>query len=230
MMRLHFTVEGQTEQAFVSQLLVPHLAGRLVLVGKPRLTALCKKKGRVHRGGVRKYEPLKNDIGRWLKEDQAPSVRFTTMIDLYALPKDFPGYAQAAALADPYDRVGSLEKSLAEDIGDRRFIPYIQLHEFESLLLTAPEKFGSYYPRHDKAIDGLQAECSAVDSPEKIDDGQETAPSKRIGKHIPEYPRAKPTAGPIVAAEIGLDKMRAACPHFAQWLETLENLDAVRRG
>ena len=56
---------------------------------------------------------------------------FTTMFDLYALPDDFPGYEAAKAIGEPYARVAALETAFAEAINDSRFIPYIQLHEFE---------------------------------------------------------------------------------------------------
>lgn len=62
---------------------------------------------------------------------------FTTMFDLYALPDDFPGYETAKAIGEPYVRVAALETAFAEAINDGRFIPYIQLHEFEALLFAA---------------------------------------------------------------------------------------------
>ena len=60
------------------------------------------------------------------------------MFDLYALPADFPGYAEARREVDPYGKVRILEDALGNDIADRRFIPYIQLHEFEALILADP--------------------------------------------------------------------------------------------
>ena len=59
------------------------------------------------------------------------------MIDLYALPKDFPGRsAQPRNPADPTPYVETLERAFGDDVGDRRFVPYIQLHEFEALLFA----------------------------------------------------------------------------------------------
>jgi len=153
MRRLNVTAEGKTEQQFVVQVLRPHLRKCGVYVAKPRLTAIGKKKGRVHRGGMARYHAVRNDIGRWLKEDQNQDVCFTTMVDLYGLPNDFPGYDEAVAISDPYGRVKKLEIALEEDIGDRRFIPYIQLHEFEALLLSDPTAFGCYYEGYDRTIE-----------------------------------------------------------------------------
>jgi hypothetical protein len=187
---------------------------------------LGKKRGHVHRGGVVRYLPFKNDIVRWLKQDWQSDARFTTMIDLYGLPTDFPGYDEARKISDCYQRVGKLEEALKADIGDGRLIPYIQLHEFEALLLSSPETFTCYsqYSQMKSQVERLSKLCAQYGTPERIDDGEQTAPSKRIGTEIPGYLRAKPSAGPIIAAAIGIAAMRAKCPHFDQWLRGLEQL------
>jgi len=59
-------------------------------------------------------------------------------------------------------------------------------------------------------------------NPELIDDGPETAPSKRILREIPEYDKA--TAGVSVAAHIGLPTLRKKCRHFDEWVTQLESL------
>ncbi len=56
------------------------------------------------------------------------------MFDLYGLPRDFPGQKESRRLTDPYQKAAILEKELAQDIEDNRFTPYIQLHEFETLI------------------------------------------------------------------------------------------------
>jgi hypothetical protein len=147
------------------------------------------------------------------------------MIDFYGLPSDFPGYEQAQAANDPYARVTILERAFAEDIHSQRFIPYIQLHEFEALLLTDHTKLCDYYG--EERLDDLKSldDAIAVEAnPELIDDGENSAPSKRISACIPEYGRAKPTVGPIVAEEIGLITLRKSCRHFNEWIKKLERL------
>jgi hypothetical protein len=63
--------------------------------------------------------PMKNDITRFLKQEKAPDVFFTTMIDLYAIHPDFPGLAESESMRqDPLQRVEFLEQRFAEDIGD----------------------------------------------------------------------------------------------------------------
>jgi hypothetical protein len=59
-------------------------------------------------------------------------------------------------------------------------------------------------------------------SPEHIDEGDQTAPSKRIQSVLPEY--QKVAAGVVVAEAIGIEAMRRECKHFAAWMEKLESL------
>lgn len=223
MIRLHFVVEGQTEETFVNRTLVPHLA-RLSVISDARCVATSRKRGVKHRGGGNSYEQVKNDIARWMREDRNADARFTTMLDLYALPTDFPGYESASRLQDPRQRVEALESALKEDIGGWRFIPYIQLHEFEALLLSAPQKLAAQFHDSEAGIRRLADMASRYSSPEMIDDGTETAPSKRIIAELPEHSGRKASAGPIVANNIGLDALRFRCEHFGEWLTELERL------
>jgi hypothetical protein len=226
MARLYLFAEGETEAVFADTLLKPHLANHGVYLHPPTLIAHARRSGRVHRGGGRNYEPMKNDILRFLAQEKASDVFFTTMIDLYALPARFPGRDEAEGLrTDPFQRVEFLERALAEDIKDlRRFIPYIQLHEFEAILFSGPVWFRYSYEHDESAIAELQAIANRYTTPELIDDDPHTAPSKRIIAQIPAYEAAKATVGPEVAALIGLETIRAKCPHFHAWLSRLEKL------
>ena len=222
--RLNLIVEGQTEEIFVDNLLVPHLGAYSVWASAR--CVMTKRTARAkYSGGIPNYAKAKNDILNWLREDRGADARFTTMFDLYGLPNGFPGYEDAARLNSPYDRVGTLEDALREDISDCRFIPYIQLHEFEALLLSDPGKFDVHFLNDDAGIRNLAQLVSAYESPELIDMGTETSPSNRIIKEIPRYEKQKPLAGPRVAGAIGLPAIRAKCRHFAEWLDELEKLE-----
>jgi hypothetical protein len=225
MARLYLFAEGQTEQTFADILIKPQLAQYGVFMHNPILIAHAKKKGQVHRGGGRKYMPMKNDIMRFLSQDKASDVFFTTMIDLYAIHPDFPGLAESASLCpDPLQRVKFLEQRFAEDIGDHRFIPYIQLHEYEAYLFSDPTCFEYLDAGRKKELQVLQSIANQYDTPELINDGAQTAPSKRITAQFPDYERAKATFGPQLAEHIGLQVIRSKCVHFNQWLSQLEAL------
>ena len=222
MISVCITVEGRTELHFVKQILSAHLGrhgimpeSRCVLSGRDNSTA------REFRGGLTKYHKARKDILNWIKCRIDSTCYFATMFDYYALPHDFPGYEKAQAVTAPYERVAILEQALADDINHPRFIPYIQLHEFEALLLAAPRQLNWEYLEHDKAIANL-VKMAEGKNPELINDGHETAPSKRILKEIPEFDKA--TSGVAVAKEIGLPKLREQCLHFDEWITKLEQL------
>lgn len=220
--RLHVTGEGQTEEAFVRYILTPHLSQFHVYTdARCVLTSKDKKKCKEYRGGLISYQKAKADICAWIKEDNNSECRFTTMFDLYALSEDFPQFNEAARQLDPYQKVHILEKALADDIGDRRFVPYIQLHEFETLILADPQKLEWEYLEHDDPIQKLLEMVKGC-NPELINDGRETAPSKRLLNNIPEYDKV--TCGVSVVGKIGLSTLRERCTHFREWLEKLESL------
>ncbi len=225
MARLYLFAEGPTELAFADAVLKPHLVNFGVFLHPPVLIAHARKKGRVHRGGGRNYAPMKNDIQRFLLQEKGGDVFFTTMIDLYAIHADFPGLAEAEKLRHmPDKRVEALEVEFAKDIHDDRFAPYIQLHEFEAYLFSDPTWFRYFYDHHEKQIAALKAIAEGYNTPEMIDDGPHSAPSKRIISELPDYGDAKSAVGPQVAELIGLKVIREKCPHFAAWLSRLENL------
>lgn len=225
MARLYLFAEGQTEQAFADTVLKPYLAKFGVYMHPPVLIAHAKKKGTIHRGGGRRYLPMRKDILRFLAQEKHGDVFFTTMIDLYAIPTDFPQLEQAHGLRHmPYERVEMLERAFAQDIGDPRFVPYIQLHEYEAYLFSDPSCFRYFYAHHERQIAALQAIANGFDTPERIDDGPETAPSKRIIAELPDYGDAKSVVGPQVAELIGLALIQDKCPHFSSWLKKLASL------
>ena len=225
MKRLYLTVEGQTEQAFAVEVLQPHLSTFNVFVTKPRLTGPHGRRGgRIPHGGMfYTFAHALADMQRWLREDKSPEARFSMMVDLYSLPHDVPGHAEAMALASPYAQAATLEAALADVVKDQRFIPYLQVYEFEALLLSAPEKFSEQFEQREKQIAMLIAECDPFASPELMNRGQHTHPKARITKYLEDYDEN--VDGPLLAQAIGLNQIRQKCPHFDQWLTTLENLD-----
>lgn len=224
MKRLHVTAEGQTEESFVNQTLKHHLA-KYGVFADVRCVLTSRGHHKEFRGGMTNYARAKDDIVRWLKEEQNnTAVAFTTMFDYYALPDDFPGYVAAKKEQDPYVKVAVIEKVLADDIDDGRFIPYIQLHEFETLLFADPRKFEIEYFDRPEGITQLCGIAAEFGNPELINQGRNTAPSKRIIKVYSDYEGNKPAIGSMVAHEIGVETLKRACSHFRGWIEKLEKL------
>jgi hypothetical protein len=184
------------------------------------------KKDRVktYRGGMTNYANARKDIQRWLKEEEEnKEVRFSTMFDLYALPNDFPRYAEAKKCTDPYERVSIIEEAFKNDINDSQFIPYIQLHEFEALVFAKPQSIiEKHFEYEEKAPVFTDILNHYNGNSELINDKPETAPSKRLEDIIPEYDKVND--GHDIVRKTGVIALKEKCPHFREWVEKLEAL------
>lgn len=203
--------EGKTEYNFVIQVLRPHLGPSFQVFARP-----------IDLGGVKKFETLyraiKTEVGRSREHQYV-----TTMFDLYALP-DYPEDPRAEGLKG-VARALRIEAAMAARLPNPRFIPYIQVHEFEALVFVDLEHLPPAFPdgEADRAPEQLRRSVGGL-APEEIDDGPQTAPSKRLERAIETYKEQKPLAGPAIAASIGLPRLREACPHFNRWIDQLERL------
>jgi hypothetical protein len=215
MKRVYLLVEGQTEETFVRELLAPHYV-RMEMYLIPIIVST--RPG--YRGGITSYAKVRPQIERLCKQDTEAVV--STLFDLYGLPEDFPGKRTTEWMQqyNGLDKALLIEHALAADILQTNFLPYIQVHEFEALLFTNVSAF-EVWTNDDRVLAPLRA-VSATTAPEDINDNPQTAPSKRILSAMRDY--QKPVHGPLIACDIGLDAMRAACPHFAQWLGQLDAL------
>ncbi len=215
MSRIYLLVEGQTEEAFVSELLVPHYSNQGIF-----LTPIIVSTRPGFRGGVVGYMKVRRQIERLCKQDGG--ARVSTLFDLYALPNDFPGKSspQYPVNGTGRQKADFLEAELAKDIGLQNFIPNLLVHEFEALLFVQLDAFAAWTD-DDSVLEPLHA-VRATTAPEDINDGHATAPSKRILSVMPGY--QKTVHGPLIACDIGLDAIRRACPHFDDWLDKLEAL------
>lgn len=79
-------------------------------------------------------------------------------------------------ITDRYDRVEAFESAFA-DVGSDRFIPYIQLQEYEALVFCCLDYLKEMYKGVDKNIEALKAELAEVGNPELVNDNPRTTPS-----------------------------------------------------
>ena len=99
---------------------------------------------------------------------------------------------------------------------------YVQKYEFEGLLLSDVDAFAEVPSIPAASIESLRRIRAEFATPEDIDDGPATAPSKRIVQLVPGY--RKRLYGPIIAEETGLTRIREECPRFDSWINRLESL------
>lgn len=224
---LNIVVEGNSEEAFVNDILVPHFASIEIYVSTRKIRTGWDKQNQIpKKGGLLKYIKYRNEIKRWIESDRDnPIFWYSSMVDLYAFPKDdlSPYKQNIRSISNHYSRVDALEKAILADIKHPRFIPHIQLHEFESLILVDPSKLLIMYPDKQNGINRLKKEINGL-SPEDINESQHTSPSKRIIKYLPDYEYQKAQVGPLVVGDIGLSNLRSKCPHFNNWITKLENI------
>ena len=226
LIRLHILVEGQTEEDFVNGILAPDLGNYGVFADAHRITT-GRRHGQIFRGGLTNYDHLARDLVLWMKQDGNKESWFTTMVDFYALPDNFPGRKTIPTTANAFEKVAHLENEFREDIAkrmdglpvSRRFVPYIQIHEFESLLFSDTACFEEAFPDSASAIAQLSEVRTEFPTPEHINDSLLTAPSKRILHIFPDYQKA--VAGILIAQRIGLTRIRSECQHFNDWLDRL---------
>lgn len=219
---LYVFCEGYTEEEFVNTVLARHLQALGAITVIP--IVLGAGRHRRDRGsaalgkGGGAWKSWYFDIELLTKEQRGQSIRFTTLIDLYGLPRDFPTTLAPAPTGEA--KADALQARLGTIFNEWRLIPYIQVFEFEALVLACMPALGQIRgPDDATGIASLVAEIGDQ-PPATVNDSRDTAPSKRILRHVPGY--SKVEDGPWAIEETGLSAVRRACPRFGQWLAQLE--------
>jgi hypothetical protein len=219
---MHILCEGNTEHIFVQKILKPYLLEQgFTAVKSQKVTTNAKLKAS---GGVSKYSKIKKDIQNFRQSN--PIVEheqriITTMIDYYKFPTDSPSYEESKKIKDPYKRIQFLEEEFKKDINDQVFVPYIQLHEIETLVFCGIEHISAFYPKTEKKCEKLIKELNEVGNPELINNSEQTSPSKRIERVLGHYD--KPNLCKVVTERVGVEELRRQCKHFNEWIEKLIN-------
>lgn len=214
MIRLAISVEGQTEEAFVKDVLAAHLRP-MEVESYPIL--LGRARGGGAGGGNVGVDRLVSDMVRLRRSFDA----VTSLVDFYG----FRGKEDRT--------VEQLERHLAQEIRARmpdaaQTFPYVQKYEFEGLLFSDATAFRAIGPEADGAVETLARIRRQFATPEDVNDDPCGAPSKRIARVVAGY--RKRLHGPLVARAAGLAKIRAECSRFRAWLTRLEGLAAEPRG
>lgn len=216
MKRLIIICEGETEQEFCKDVLYGYLQKKDIYIETP----LIKKS----LGGIVPWGDLKKQIDLHLQEN----VYVTMLIDYYGIQDfhQFPKWEESKSIVNKIERISFLENAMRDEFEDRvkhRFIPYIQLHEFEGLLFNNIETFKTNIPSKElTGLEELENTIDTNDNPELINEGKNTAPSKRLVRLISGY--NKIVYGAILAESIGLERLRAKAVRFNGWIQKLESL------
>lgn len=214
MKRLVIVCEGQSEQAFVENVLGPYLYSR-GNVYDVRGTLIPTSKG--HKGGNVSYDKFINRVNEVLSKESADTI-VSTMVDFFKFPK-VPNLTESySRLNGDLAKVLALEEHIEMAVRNDRFIPYIQLHEYEALLFSNKSGFEKYLQEDECGKLGKLSDL--FPNPEDINSSPQKAPSKRILDIYPEY--SKVIDGSIIAMEVGIHAMLTKCPHFNSWVTRLK--------
>ncbi len=116
---------------------------------------------------------------------------------------------------------------MSEAVGEPRFLPHLVVHETEAWVLACPEVLSELVGA-PKLAGRIRALTVSSGGPELVNDGPDTAPSKRLRSLVPGY--RKTVDGPDAIGLTGVDAVRRQCPHADAWFHAVdERLGTIRR-
>lgn len=216
MKRLIIVCEGATEQEFCQTVLSPYFYNKDIQVETPTIKHSC--------GGIVAWGTLKKQLVQHLNE---AGVIVTMLVDFYRIKDSFrfPGWMEAKTIEPAQAKMEYLFQQMKSDLQEdiqERFVPYIQLHEFEGLLFSDISVFKNNFSKKECDFQAIESAIRDFSTPEEINNGPNTAPSVRLKNAIKGY--EKDLYGGFLADDIGLPTIRKRCPLFNQWIERLESV------
>ncbi len=195
MVRVGISVEGLTEERFFKKVIVPHFESMGIYITP------------VDIGGDVSIQRVTKELRPLARSFD----RVSTFYDFYGFKKK--------NLGETKDTLENKIKTSVDLALQNKIYPYVQMHEFESLLFSGPDSITKHLSGTDikKWCDSILSNFGGC--PEAINDSPQTAPSKRLEAHT-NY--KKTINGPVIAEEIGLSEMRKKCPGFDNWLRMIE--------
>lgn len=210
MTRIGISVEGQTEEAFVKNLIEQHLRDRQVT---PTPVLIGRARG-VAGGGNVTVRRLATDMAKLYRNFDY----VTSLVDYYG----FAGKGDDSPQQLEERILGEVRARINRNWNPARVFPYVQRHEFEGLLFSDVGAFDSLVDLPDGSVETLREIREEFPSPEDINDNVHTAPSRRIQSIVPRY--HKVVDGPFLARKIGLDTICGECPRFRDWIARLQGI------
>ena len=215
MKRLIIVCEGPTEQEFCKDVLCPYFQSKGIILEYPNI--------KHSNGGIVSWATLKKQLHNHLYEG---NTIVSMLIDFYRIKDSysFPGWMEAKQINEISEKMKFLFDEMKKDIDSdlrSRFIPYIQIHEFEALLFSDISVFEKNFTQHELNMQLLEDAVASADTPEGINNGPNTAPSVRLMQAVVGYDKV--VYGACLAYGIGLEKIREKCLLFNEWIKILEN-------
>lgn len=217
MKQVFLIVEGQSEEAFYKRVVADYFQATHFFT----VTVMPTKKNqasRAYRGGTVTYNLCVRNIRRFLNS-ATHCDQFFLILDYYGLHTSFYDGYQGSSRS--LERADYVIRRLEQEINHPKFSVFLQMHEFEAFLFSAPETIAAHYQQPEQ-IHSLKAILDSFsDNPEEINDAKVTSPAHRIAQLFPAYAHGKTTDGVIIAQKIGVDQIAEKCPSFRRFLDML---------
>ncbi len=213
-------VEGKTEQIFVESILAPYLGYKNIGMKATQVSKPGQK------GGDVRFSRVKKDLRNHLK--QRSDTYVSTFVDYYGI-SEWPELNRIPVQAGPSQIAKILNDAAKNEVvslfpklqAERRFVPYIAVHEFEALLFSDVNTLAGQLGIDVSEVNDV---LDQFEQPEAINNNPQTAPSRRLDSWTVNGKFPKTTTGIAIARKIGIKKMRNRCPLFNAWLQTLETI------
>ena len=218
MLQVAVSVEGQTEERFVKRVLQPFFCARDIYI-EPIIVNTKRTPTGFYKGGSIKFDKAIRELKLLLNPKYS---LVTTFYDYYGLDETFLPRQQ---FDDPYLMINKIEENISTTIGNPKFLPYIQLHEFEAFLfidsnVTCNNLLNCNRLGISNSINNAMSTTN--NNPELINNSRATAPSKRIIQVYAGY--QKTLDGPGICEELGIQKIINSCPNFKKWIDNILDL------
>lgn len=210
---LYIMCEGRSEVEFIN-----------FFFKKQIKNVYIKADARLQKGGIN-FKNIISKSRNQLKSE--PSCFVTTFVDYYGT-SDFVGFKDQDN--NIYQKIKNIEQKISKEVNNERFIPYIQLHEFETLLFSNLHIMENYDRITMEDIKKLERSVSNFSNIEKINGSFETSPSHRLESFLEKYDikfnDRKMLKTYLVAFinKIDFSLILEKCKHFNEWYHKLQTI------
>lgn len=217
---LIFSVEGQSEEFFVKGTLAPYFQQsgihcRTIKLGEARSQRT---------GGIKGIMDCVMELRKIRHNPSFRNVVITTMYDFADINWEKEGllFEKGSSIQMKAEKAANLLKS--QTGFPDRFIPYFQMHQFESLLFSNPAVIQEIFQGKETAIEKLIAvKHEFGNNPEAINSNNK--PSYRIEEALDIATKSfKGKTLANLVGKIGLESLRSHCHHFNHWITQLEQI------
>ena len=216
-MNVFIFLEGQSEEEFCKNILKPYFEQNQIYITYVIVSTGIKKNGTHFRGGITNYSKIRKDIGRIFNNPGYDLV--TTFFDFYGFLKVFPFKKEIDSIGC-YGRVEQTEEMFGADLNSSKFLPYLNLHEYEMIYFIDYEITKKVL---DDNIDRnkLRRIIDKYENIEEINEDPSNAPSKRLKNICPSYEKIYHSQ--LITQELSIGMIKNKCIHFKKWIENIES-------